>query len=217
MPRRKPISYWTARIRKLADAEHNQHVQDAEILEGIDEVYGDLYHLVADGAGEYFQTVHEFTADGSESYDEPDDHLSTVSLDLVESNGERTPLKKLRAQDRHVLAGQTGEPCAYALVDDAIYLYPNPSSGDFELLYIPQPPDITDYGDADEIDVVNVYGAHFLVYGVAALVLAKGESDQRGWLARQSRAEEKLVEWAAKRAFHDGVRRYVVDDDGDDE
>jgi hypothetical protein len=192
------------------------HVSDAEILEGIDEVYGDFYLLHCDGAGSYFQTTHEFSADGSDSYNEPDDHLSTIQLDLIGSDGSRTPLGKLLAQERYKLAGEEGDPCAYSIIDDQIVLYPNPSSADLELLYIPQPPDITEYVTTDVIDVVHPYGAHFVVYGVAALVLAKSESDERTWLNRQARAEKRCIEWAAKRAFHDSMRRYVPDE-GDDE
>jgi hypothetical protein len=202
MPRRKALSYWRARIRKLADAENSLHVADAEIVEGMDEVYGDLYHIAVDGAGEYFETSHTITATGAASYDEPDDHLSTVGLERVDSNGTRTPLRRLEPQQRHRFGTSTGTAVCYSLVDDKIYLYPRPSSGTYELLYIPQPPDLTSYVDADLLDVVCIYGAQFLVYGVAALVLAKSESQQTSWLARQQRAEQKLIEWAAARDFH---------------
>lgn len=202
MPRRKALSYWRARIRKLADAEGSLHVTDAEIVEGIDEVYGDLYHLVVDGAIEYFQTAHTFTADGSESYDEPDDILSRVALERIETTGARYPLRRLEPQQRHRFGAQTGTAVAYSHVDDQFYFYPRPSSGTYELLYIPQPEDITDFADDDELDVVCIYGTQFLVYGVAALVLAKSESDQRGWLARQQRAEQKLIEWLPTQDFH---------------
>jgi hypothetical protein len=213
MPRRKALSYWRARILKLADSEHDLLVAPAEVDEGIDEVYGDLYHLVSDGADAYFQVTHPITATGAASYDEPDDHLSTIAVDRVDSDGSRCPLRKLDAQERHLYAGTTGDAVAYSLIDDQLFLYPLPSSGTYEMLYIPQPPDITSYVDADLIDVVNIYGAQFLVYGVAALVLAKGESDQRGWLARQQRAEQKLIEWAAQRSFHDSHAQYNPDAD----
>lgn len=213
MPRRKALSYWRARIRKLADAETSLHVSDAEIDEGISEVYGDEYHLVVDGAIEYFQTSHTITAIGDASYDEPDDLLSRVSLERVDTNGKRHPLRRLQPQQRHRFGAQTGTAIAYSHVDDQIYLYPRPSSGTYELLYIPQPPDITSYTDADVIDVVCIYGEQFLVYGVAALVLAKSESDQRGWLARQARAEQKLIEWLPTQDFHG--TNVLVDGDGE--
>lgn len=216
MPRRKVFSYWRERAQKLADAEGDEHVSEAELAESLNEVYGDLYHLVCDGADAYFQGTHSFTADGSDSYDEPDDHLSTICLEHVDSSGQRTPLKKLLPQERHLFATLTGDAGGYSLIDNLIYLYPNPSSGTYELLYIQQPPDLTSYAAGDLLDVVNIYGEQFLVYGTAALVLSKSEKDVRFFLSRQKRAEEKLVEWVAQRSFHDAKRRYADFDDFDD-
>jgi hypothetical protein len=217
MPRRKAYSYWSARARKLADKELDEHIAPAEVAECANEVYGDLYSLVCSGADAYFQTTYAFTATGAVSYDEPDNHLSTVMLERVESSGGRYPLTKLLAQERHLFGGLTSSSCAsaYSLIDDQIFLYPKPSSGDFELLYIPQPPDLTTYLDTDKIDVVNVYGEQFFMYGVAALIKSKSEDDVRFFLSRQERAEEKLVEWAAQRSFHDG--QHMFSDVGADE
>ncbi len=212
MPRVKALSYWAARCRKLADIENDLHIADAELIESLDEVYGDLHAIVADGAGAYWQRTESITADGSESYDEPEDHLSTICVEYVDNAGRRTPLKQLLAQERHLYGGLTGEAEAYALVDDLIYLYPTPSSGTYEMLYIPQAPDLTELAEDDLVDVVNIYGAHFLVYGTAALCLSKSESDERSMLARQARAEKKLIEWAANRSFHEPQRRYTEDD-----
>lgn len=214
MPRRKAYSYWAARGRKLADKEGDEHISPAEVAECANEVYGDLYALVCGGADAYFQTTYSFSADGSVSYDEPDDHFSTVCLELVTSSGERTPLTKLLAQERHLYSppngwNMGGDASAYSLIDNQIFLYPKPSSGNFELLYIPQPPDLTTYADADMVDVVNVYGEQFFMYGVAALIKSKSEDDVRFFLNRQARAEEKLVEWAAQRSFHDGQQRFT--------
>ncbi len=215
MPRRKAYSYWAARARKLADVENDDHLSSAESAECLNEVYGDLYSLGANGADAYWQTTHSFTADGSDSYREPDDHLSTICLEYIDSAGQRTPLSKLLAQERYLYSGRnesfSDSAEAYSLIDDAIFLYPNPSSGDYELLYIPQPPDLTTYADSDLIDVINSYGEQFFMYGAAALMKSKSESDVRFFLDRQRRAEEKLVEWAAQRSFHDGPRRYPGD------
>jgi hypothetical protein len=209
MPRRKEYSYWASRFRKVADVENDAHISAAELAECANEVYGDLYQIVAEGADAYWQVTHAFTADGSPSYDEPDDHLSTVCLERVDSSGRRSPIRKLLAQERHQVSGLTGDGEYYSLIDDQIFLYPVPSSGNYELLYIPQAPDLTTYDDADKLDVVNIYGEQFLVYGVAALAKSKSESDVRFFLARQQRAEQKLIEWAAQRAFHDAPRQYT--------
>lgn len=217
MPRRKAFSFFMARARKLADKENDEHISATEVAECANEVYGDLCSLVSGGADAYFQSIHAFAADGSDSYDEPDDHFSTICLERVETSGARYPLTKLLAQERHLFGGLTSGSCAsaYSLIDDQIYLYPKPSSGNFELLYIPQPPDLTTYVDADDIDVVNVYGEQFFMYGVAALIKSKSEDDVRFFLNRQARAEEKLIEWAAQRSFHDGPRLYSEIEDGE--
>lgn len=213
MPRRKAYSFWAARAVKLADGEGDDHIAPAEVAECANEVYGDLYALVCGGADAYFQTTYTFTATGADSYDEPDDHFSTVCLELVSSSGERSPLKKLLAQERYLYSPSNGwmggEADAYSLIDDQIFLYPKPSSGSFEMLYIPQPPDLTTYLDTDKVDVVNIYGEQFFMYGMAALIKSKSESDVRFFLSRQARAEEKLVEWAAQRSFHDGQQRFT--------
>jgi hypothetical protein len=213
MPRRQDLSYWQTRVRRLADLEGDLHVSDAEIAQAISEVYGDLYHLVADGADAYFQTTYSIAADGSASYREPDDHMSTVVFELVETSGDRWPLRRLEAQERHLFnTAQTGDAEAYSLIDNALFLYPKPTSGTYELLYIPQPPDITSYSGTDLIDVVNIYGEQFLIHGAAAIVLSKSEADLRFHMARQARAEEKLKEWAAQRSFHDPHTQTIGDD-----
>lgn len=221
MPRRKTLSSLRARAQKLADKENDDHIESPEWAESINEVFGDLFQIVADGAGAYWQRTHTITADGSVSYNEPTDHLSTVCLEHVASSGERTPLDLLLAQERHLYSGPLapslvgGQATAYSLIDDQIFLYPKPSSGTYELLYIPQSPDLTTFADGDLVDVVNIYGEQFLVYGVAAIALSKSESDVRFLLSRQQRAEQKLIEWAAQRSFHDGLRRYTeLDMDG---
>lgn len=209
MPRRKVFSYWRERVQKLADKENDEHISTAEWAECLNEIYGDLYNIVSDGADAYFQSTQTYVVDGSASYDEPDDHLSTICIERVDSAGQRHPLNKLLAQERHMFGTFTGDATAYSLIDNQLFLYPRPSSGTYELLYIAQPPDLTTYSDTDLLDVVNVYGEQFLVYGVAALALSKSESDVRFMLSRQKRAEDKLMEWAAQRAFHDPQRHFV--------
>lgn len=209
MPRRKEFSFCTARARKLADKELDEHISEAEVAECANEVYGDLYAIVCGGADAYFQSVHSFAATGAASYAEPDDHLSTIALELVASSGERTPLKKLLAQERYQYGGFSGTDVeSYSLIDDQIWLYPPPASGNLELLYIPQPPDLTTYADADELDLVNSYGEQFFMYGVAALIKSKSEDDVRFFLDRQARAEKMLEVWVARRSFHDARRTF---------
>ncbi len=219
MPRRYALSTLRTRCQRRADAENDSHISNAEWAALISEAYGELFEVVAGAGLRYFETVHEFTADGSPSYDEPDDHGKTIGLDLVYTDGRRRALRPMMAQERQRYGSSTGgEPCEYALVDDQIVIYPDPASGlTFELLYIPQPPDVSDYDDADELDVVCIHGESFLIWSVTVKALSKSESDVRLAMAERDRAGQKLLEWAIERDANEPRRRYFDLDDHDTE
>lgn len=202
MPRRYALSTLRTRCQQHADLEHDGHIANPEWDSRMSEVYGELFMIVVDAGDEYFQTAHTITATGADSYDEPDDHLSTICFDrIVDASGRRVPLEEIRAQDRHRFAGLTGIARYWALVDDQIFLYPNPSSGTYELVYAFQPPDLATYVDGDKVDVVNIYGEQFMLHGVAARSKLKSESDMRGHLMLQEKSAQKLMEWSAQRAL----------------
>ncbi|WP_196299624.1 hypothetical protein, partial [Streptococcus pneumoniae] len=74
------------------------------------------------------------------------DHLSTVNLSFIvnATTGERRDLRELMAQERSRYSGQSGTARYFSLVDDVIYLYPTPPTGEvYEMRYVPQPPDLT--------------------------------------------------------------------------
>jgi hypothetical protein len=121
----------------------------------------------------------------------------------------------MMAQERTRYGGLTGDACEYAIVDDQIFLYPAPASGSYELLYLPQPPDISDYDDADLIDVVCIYGEMYLLWGVAAKALSKGESDVRFAMSERDRAGQQLLKWALERDANE-PRRRVLDEEYND-
>jgi hypothetical protein len=221
MPRRYTVAVMRDRARKRADKQNDRHISDSEWVELMSEVYGDLFHIVVEGCDRYFETTEEITADGSASYDEPDDHLSTILINRVLDAGSGSlgaPLLKLEPQERHFYAGRAGDAETFMLVDNQLFLYPKPSTGTYRWLYVPQPPDLRTYDEEEDLlDVVNVYGEQFLIAGVAALALSKSESDVRFHLQRQERAAEKLREWAIQRSQTDGHRRQtrLYDDDPD--
>lgn len=192
--------------------ENDESISDAEWFALISEVYGELYEIVGGVSLRYWETTHDITANGSDSYDEPDDHGKTVGLDRVNSDGTRVSLLPLMPGERARFAGQTGDALEYAIVDDQIFLYPNPPSGSYQLLYIPQPPDISSYSGTDQIDVVCIYGEQFLLWGVAVKAKAKSESDVRLAMAERDRAGQKLMEWAAERDANEPRRRLVDDE-----
>lgn len=199
---------------RRADKEFDEHIEPAEWAAFMSEVYGELYAVVCDAGDQYFATSGTITATGADSYDEFDDHLSTLAFFRVtDASGRLMPLEKIEVQERHMYAGETGDASAYELIDNLVYFYPNPTSGTYKLFYIPQPPDLTSYADADLLDVVNTHGEAFLMYGVAALAKAKAEEDPRFYLDQKERAKEGLRDWAINRSFHDPHRRQTSDFD----
>lgn len=213
MPRRFTMSDLVVKCQRRADKENDDHIAAAEWKALISEQYGDVYSVVAGTGMQYFQHTSTIATTGASYYDEPADHLSTVALDrIVDSAGTRRSLQEIMAQERARFAGRSGsEARVFALVDDRIYLYPTPPSGQtYELLYIPQPPDLGSYADADVVDLVTPDGEAFLVWGVAVKALSKGEGDVRLALAERDAARGRLLEWAAERSINE-PRRIIVD------
>lgn len=199
------------RCKQRCDLENDEHIPSAEWKSLISEQYGDLWSIVAAAGLRYWETESTITATGAASYAEPDDHLATVGLDFVDSAGHRRPLDEIMVQERHRWIGLTGEAFAYALVDDAIVLYPKPASGTYKLLYIPQPPDLSAFADGDAVDVVTPDGESFLLWGTAVKALAKSETDVNLAMAEREQARVRLQEWANMRSFNQPRRRIVRD------
>lgn len=207
MPRRLEMSVIRERCQRRADLEGDDHISDAEWDALISEKYGELHGIVSGAGLRYFETTSTITATGATSYDEPDDHMATVGFDHVAADGTLRPLTELMAHERDMYAADTGDAYYFALVDDQIYLRPNPASGTYRMLYIPQAPDLSEYADADLVDVVNADGEAFLIWGVSVLAKSKSESDVQLAMQREEAARERLLEWAVQRSMSEGRRR----------
>jgi hypothetical protein len=220
MPRRFAMSTLVTRCKQRADRENDDHISASEWKTLISEQYGDLFQVVAESGLRYFEYTSTLTATGAAYVSEPADHLSTVRIDYLAdgtTTGTRRPLTEIMAQEQPYVSGQTGsEARYYALVDDRIYLYPTPPTGQsYEIVYIPQAPSLAAYADADTVDLVTADGELFLIWGVAVKALAKSESDVRLALSERDQARQRLLEWATLRAFNQPRRRFVADvDDG---
>lgn len=212
MPRRYPMSDLVEMCKVNADKEGDDHITDAKWKSFISLKYGDLFGIVAKTGGQYFQYTASITTTGAAYVDEPTDHYSTVSFDrILDSAGRRSALTEIMAQERAALAGRTGsEATCFTIIDDRIYMYPTPPSGQsYELIYIPQPPNLRNYADAQLVDVVTPDGEEFLMWAVTVLALGKGESDVRLAMNERDAARGRLVEWAADRAINEPRRIYV--------
>jgi hypothetical protein len=218
MPRNLTMGDVLLRCQQRADKVGDDHIggdDTAEWQRLISEVYGDLFSVVAETGLRYFEYTATLTTDGTAYVDEPADMLSTIRLDYVPTTGQRRELAELMQAEQPAMSNQIGtEARAYALVDDRIYLYPTPPTGQtYELLYIPQAPDLSTFASDDCIDVVNSYGEAFLIWGVAALALTKAKQDASQCFAMQDQYRERLSDWAVSRAFSNPRRRIVTDID----
>jgi hypothetical protein len=214
MPRLITMGTLVTRCKNRADKANSDHVSEWKEL--IHEVYGaDIYNVVAETAGRYFETLATLTTSGAAYVSEPADHLSTVRVDYVASSTDRRQLHRIMPGEEAKLAGLTGgEPIYYSLIDDRIYLWPTPPTGKtIEMRYIPQSPDISAYADATNVDVINAAGEACLIWTVAALARAKAAQDVTLHLAMAEKYKAELRNWAAERSIGDANRRTVTDID----
>jgi hypothetical protein len=197
--------------KRRSDKEDDLHIDDDEWKELISELYGELHGAVTETGARYFESEITFTADGSASYPLPADHFSTIGVDLVESGGRRTQLAELMMQERDVFSGQTGKARFFSHTGATISLYPKPSSGTYELIYVAQPTNYSATGDSTSIDVINNDGLKFIVWGVASIALHKSEADQQRAMIERDAARARLVSWAVNRALLMPKRRVVTE------
>lgn len=214
MPRRFTLGDLVTRCQILCDQE-DAGIASSTWKGWIGSVWAELYQIVASAGLRYWETSYEITTDGSASYAEPSIHLATVGVYWkVNADGQLRELVDLMAQEEHVLAGRTGQHAlAYSLVDDRLYLYPTPPAGQtYVWKYIPQPNQLTTEDNDFVVDVVTPDGEIFVTQGVAALALAREESDSSVARAERDAARVRIMEWAAERNFNSPRRRIVADE-----
>jgi hypothetical protein len=200
--------------QRRADKETDEHVDSDEWKEMISELYGELHGAVAETGARYFESEQTITATGAASYALPSDHLSTIGVDRVlDSSGSRSPLDQLMVQEGPWFAGVTGHATSWALTAGNIALYPNPISGTYQHLYVPQPADLSSASLSTSVDLINVHGLKMLVWGVASIALHKGEANQQRCMAEREAAKGELIAWAVHRALTMPRRRIVMGDE----
>lgn len=209
------MSTLVTRAQQRCDMEYQDNISDSEWKGMLSTSYAELYSIVAESGLRYFETTQTYTTDGTADYAEPDDHMATVGLDYVDTQGDRRALYEIMAQERNRFSSVTGGQyaVAYAFIDDELRLYPTPPSGQtYELVYVPQPPDLSSLADAYQVDVVTPDGEAFLLWATAVQALAKEESDTSLARAEREAARERVYNWAVLRALN-SPRRKIVDSD----
>ena len=209
-----PITLGTlvTRAQQRGNDPSGEQLAVPEMKEIVSEHYGEIHAAVNDVGARYHETEATITATGAASYALPTDHLSTIGIDfLVDSAGRRRELLQLMVQERSIFAGQTGEAHYFALAGANIVLYRTPATGTYKHLYIPQPTDYSTSGDSTSVDVINIHGLRYIVWGVASILLYRAESEQQRAMVERDRALQKLVEWAIERAKGMPKRQIITD------
>jgi hypothetical protein len=206
-----------ARSRQRYDGVGNDALDSPELKSLIDEYYADLHALVVEKGARYFETEATITATGATSYALPSDHLTTIAVDFVvdASTDRRCALHgPIAVQERECLIGSSGTACHYELAGASLVLYPRPSSGTYKHLYAPQPVDLSTAADSTQVDVINVYGQKYVLWGVASVAQHKSQSSQERAIAEYEKAKMQLEYWACLRAINAAAARVNEDERG---
>jgi hypothetical protein len=124
--------------------ENDSSIGTAEWNALANEMYGEICETVSSTGLRYFETSSQIVTTGLSYLSEPVDHLSMV--DTIERivntlTGKRQRLYPMQPQERAFWSGRTGHARKWEMVDDKIYLYPTPPSGDtYELRTSPRRP-----------------------------------------------------------------------------
>ena len=216
MPRRVLMGTLVTRCQQRADLENENHISPEEWKALISEQYGDLFSVVAATGLRYFEASYTITTTGAASYDEPADHLGTISvMRFVDPTGlgAKYMLREIAPLEEARWSGASGDAVGYNFVDDQIYLYPTPPAGQtYVVKYVPQATDVSAFADDAPVDLVTPDGETFLIWGVAVKALAKAKEDAQLALAERELARDRLAKWAVLRAFAT-ARRQVIEDD----
>lgn len=213
MARNVTLGTLVTRCQQRADKESDGHITTAEWKALISEMNGEMQLLVAETGLRYFETTATITATGASSYSLPSDHLASIGVDLVLDNaGRRRELTEIMVQERTAVLGRTGEAMWWALVAQTIELYPVPASGSYKHVYIPQPSDLSNGGNSDNVDVVTPDGEAFLIWGVAVKAFAKGGDDAQLAIVEREQARGRLQTWAQMRSANQPRRRVLARD-----
>lgn len=199
------------RCQRRADLENNSHIVNDEWAALISEQYGELWSIASSTGLRYFETTFLITTDGSLSYQEPVSHFETVGVDhIIDTVGRRRELSEAQSQDISRLRGLTGDAYKYAHIDDQIWLYPTPPAGQtYEMLYVPQPTDLSGYADSDIVDLSTPDGEAFLIWGVAVKALAKSETNTELAVAEREAARIRFTEACILKALTSSRHREV--------
>lgn len=208
------------RIRQRTNNEHTngQFVTDAELNGLINVAYKQLYATLVAHSMHRSESTSTITATGATSYSLPADLFSLLNV-YKNDSGYRYRLQ--RYSDRYKPGTQeTGDASHYRVRGSNIILFPNPSSGTYEVEYIPVPAELS--ADIDELDGVLAW-EEYVVLDASFRVLHKEGSleeamlcrDERDALLRRIENQAEMAEFTESRIVEDVRADNPWRDEGD--
>jgi len=214
MPRKFSVLDLITRGRRRCDQENRDVLSAAEWKEELSTIKSEFDGELIDSGMRYFEKTSTLTTvTGQNEYLVPSDFLAMVGIDYVQGDGQKIELVPMLAQERNYFTGTqaSGQSVAYQLIGQNIKFGPPPSGGQtYEIVFVPQPADISDAGDKELIDVVIPAGEAFFVYSLALVGAIKEEHDLTPYFERRVEFwRERVKEWAMQRELYTPKRRYV--------
>jgi len=198
--------------QQLANKPNDTTLPVAEWNGHISAYYGRAHTMVLGKGARYFET--EFTLDLA-TLALPTDHRGTIGVDFITSCGARIELDELMVQDRDLFSGLTGTQArAWAVVGTNVQLFPTPTTGDYRLLYEPQPARYNTSVDSIQIDVMTTDGLDAITWGAASVALHRLQTDQSRALQENEDAMARLEDWAVRRSVTMPRRRQILGRNG---
>lgn len=217
MTRAFTLGTLVTRCRQRANQATNDLLDPNEWKALVSEYYGDMHALIVEKGARYFETEATITGNGSASFALPTDHLTTIGVDALISGttGPRRPVYgPIAVQERARLMGTSGAAIYFGLEGANLALFPVPSSGTYKHLYVPQPADLSLQADSFSVDLINIYGERFVIWGVASVALHKEAASQARAMVEHDKAMAQLEYWACLRALNQPSYRVQDEDDG---
>ncbi len=191
--------------RQLADATGTTgegFIENPDLTAWANEELGHYHSLLVQAEPDRFRESVSYTADGSASYDLPADFLSDLFVERVEGT-ERYNVPRLMPHERNDYGHGSGEAQGYEIVGDELRLYPLPSSGTYNLIYVTRAPVLAQ--DEDTFDGVGGWES-MVIFGLALRIGIKEAVNRLDIERQRDRIEAHIRNAARKRHLANPAR-----------
>lgn len=188
------------RVRRRADMQEFDLIEDEELGEYIQASWCELYDLILASYGsEYYLRMEPLMppgpGDDGPGLRLPDDFYKLRGVFTVKGMMPDAQLRRVEVEELVKFLAETGEPTVYCMISDRIVPAPSGSSTMLMVAYYPAAPLV---GGRGGIDDINGW-AEYVVVDAAIKCLQKEESDPSVLLAQKSALKLRIEQMAPSR------------------